>query len=81
MFFNGPYLRVLSPATTNGVNLKIGDDDKVIYKEAHLPLTAKRSIEQQNAKLPDHLKKKVEVVGTEPVSVRKKPGPKPKEVQ
>lgn len=82
MFFNGPYLRVLSPVTTNGVNLKIGEDDKVVYKEAHLPLSAKRELEKQNAKLADHLKKKIEVVGNnafmEESIARKKPGPKPK---
>lgn len=78
MFFNGPYLRVFSPATTNGVNPKIGSDGRVEYNEAYLPLTARKSIETKNRRLPDHLKKRIEVVGDEPLVVRAKPGPKPK---
>lgn len=92
MYFKGTYLRVLSPRTSNGVNLLVGSDDRVIYKESLLPLSSKRFIEQQNTKLPDHLKKKIEVVHSDaqPENVedlqhsnqveRKKPGPKPKNI-
>ena len=62
MFTQGPYLRVLSPRTTNGNNLLINERGMVEYKEDHLPYSAKRYIEQYNAKLPQHLRKKIEVV-------------------
>lgn len=85
MFFKGTYLRVLKPRTTNGVNVKIGDDGRMEYKEVHLPLTAKKNLEIRNAKKPDHLKMKIEVVGGELHSYqdaeaprRGKPGPKPR---
>jgi hypothetical protein len=86
--FKGDYLRVLSPKTTNGINLKLDEDDRVEYKETFLPLTAKKALEEQNKKLPDHLKKKIEPVysgieteqpeGQQYQPMRKKPGPKPK---
>lgn len=70
MFTQGSYLRVLSPRTTNGNNL-MTDGDRVLYKEEHLPLTAKKYLELQNQSLPAHLKKRIEVVQgntqTEPV--------------
>lgn len=87
MFFTGNYLRVSSPVTTNGTNPKIGEDGRVEYKETLLPLTARKALESQNKKLPEHLRKKIEVVesGMETVAAedtggelaRKKPGPKP----
>jgi hypothetical protein len=61
MFTQGSYLRVLTPRTTNGNNLLI-DGDKVVYKEDHLPITAKKYLEIYNASLPHHLKKRIEVV-------------------
>lgn len=89
MFFTGNYLRVLSPVTSNGTNPKIGDDGRVQYKEALLPLTAKKALESQNNKLPEHLRKKIEVVNSTMETIeaentggelarRGKPGPKPK---
>lgn len=88
------YLRVLSPKTRNGNDLVIGEDGRVEYKETHLPMSSKRYMELQNAKLPDHLKKKIEVVYDEereevvkpqnqkevPIDDKKKkrPGPQPK---
>jgi len=62
MYMQGSYLRVLTPRTTNGSNLEIGPDGRVVYKEAHLPLSAKSKIEQYNRKLAQHLKKVIEVV-------------------
>lgn len=61
MVNSGSYLRVLTPRTSNGVNL-IVVDGQVQYKETSLPMSAKRYIEEQNRKLPDHLKKIIEVV-------------------
>lgn len=91
LFFmlKAPYLRVSSPKTINGVIPVIGDDGRVAFREDHLPLTAKKALESQNAFLPESLRKKIEVVhdGIEPNSdqfgpdqpkTRNKPGPKPK---
>jgi len=64
-FFTGTYLRVLSPRTTNGLSPEIGQDGKIVFREDHLPLSAKRYLESQNKKLPDILKKTIEVVGGE----------------
>jgi hypothetical protein len=62
MFFDGPYLRVLTPETIDGINVKMMND-RVVFKESHLPLTAKKHLERKNLKLPKHLQKKIEVVG------------------
>jgi hypothetical protein len=64
MFFKGNYLRVLTPKTVDGNRPMIGYDGRVVYREDMLPLSAKRAIESRNAQLPDHLKKKIEVVET-----------------
>src|SRR5687767_3264498 len=62
MYTQGSYLRVLTPRVTNGTNLQIGADGRIDYKEAHLPISAKRKMEEYNRKLPNHLKKVIEVV-------------------
>jgi len=62
-FFTGSYLRVLSPRTTNGLSPQIGPDGKLVYREDHLPLSAKKHLENQNKKLPEILRKTIEVVG------------------
>lgn len=60
--FKGSYLRVLSPKTTDGRTPMIGADGKVVLKEQHLPISAKRDLEIQNKDLPEILKKKIEIV-------------------
>lgn len=60
--FKGEYLRVLSPVTTDGTTPKIGHDGRMIYKEDHLPVTALKMLEKKNLKLPEHLRKKIELV-------------------
>lgn len=67
MFFKGNYLRVLTPKTTDGVNLVL-DNDTRVYKEDFLPLSARRDLELQNKYLPDVLKKKIEVVSSDSIS-------------
>lgn len=62
MNFKGNYLRVLTPRTTDGVTPQMGEDGRLVYKEDFLPLTSRPFIEKQNEKLPDILKKKIEVV-------------------
>jgi hypothetical protein len=69
MYNQGSYLRVLTPRVTNGTNLQILPNGTIDYKEAHLPISAKRKMEEYNRKLPSHLKKVLEVVegNTQPV--------------
>lgn len=70
-FFTGSYLRILTPETINGVYPKMGHDGRQTFKETHLPLSARPAMERLNRKLPDALKKKIEVVGEpQPVETR-----------
>lgn len=57
----GPYLRVLRPIPKDGMNL-IYVNDRPVFQETHLPLSAKRGLEEENSTLPDQLKMKIEVV-------------------
>ena len=88
MYFKGDYLRVVSPITEDGNRPMIDPDTGLqMFKETALPVTARAALEDQNRRLPNHLKKKIEYVSSEeprPVAnkqnpvVRQKPGPKPK---
>jgi hypothetical protein len=92
MIFPQGTLRVVSPVTEDGNRPKI-IDGMPVYKETFLPKTAKRALERQNNNLPNHLKKKIEVLkedyvvptqGTQqvaavPEKAKGKPGPKPKQ--
>lgn len=60
--FKGDYLRVLSPVTSDGMVPVMDHDGKVKYREDHLPVTAKKMLEKKNLKLPQHLRKKIELV-------------------
>lgn len=62
MYTQGEYLRVLVPRTTDGTNPLIDSDNRVAYKEVHLPLTSRKHIQDINKSLPQHLRKKIEVV-------------------
>lgn len=66
-FFNGNYLRVLTPQTIDGINLAYDANQRPIFKETHLPLTARKHLERKNEKLPAQLKKKIELVDVESV--------------
>lgn len=61
-FLNGDHLRILTPVTIDGITLKLDESNKAQYKETHLPMTAKKAMMLQNTRLPNHLKKKIEVV-------------------
>lgn len=65
MYFTGEYLRVLTPKTTNGLIPKLKDGQQV-FKETHLPMSAKKKIEGRNNRLKKrgfgHLQAKIEVV-------------------
>ena len=75
-FMNGDYLRVVSPITVDGVQPLLDDEGKKVYKETFLPITAKKVIEERNLKLPEYLKKKIEVVSSGPAQAptSEKPG-------
>lgn len=59
--FKGSYLRVLTPLTSDGVS-PVVQNDRIQYREDHLPLSAKKMLEKKNEKLPSGLRKKIEVV-------------------
>jgi hypothetical protein len=72
-----PYLRVLTPETTDGMNLKYVETrqgTKQVFKETHLPITAKKSLEKENLKRPKQLQHVIEIVGELPA--KKLPQPK-----
>lgn len=62
MVFKGNYLRVLTPRTTDGVTPEMGEDGRLVYKESFLPHSALKDLNEQNLKLPEILKKRIEVV-------------------
>lgn len=69
-FFTEDHLRVQKPQTSNGINPVVGPDGKIAYKTVFLPITAKKFLEKKNAKLPEHLRTKIEVVpGYKPAQV------------
>lgn len=69
--FPGKYLRVLSPRTVDGITPQM-ENDKLVFKEDHLPLSAKAFLEKQNENLPEILKKRIEIVGGEEVQTKPK---------
>lgn len=89
MIFPKGTLRVVSPVTEDGNRPKIVDGMPV-YKETFLPKSAMRNLQRQNDRLPNHLKKKIELLTDdyveptqgEQVAAEKpkgNPGPKPKQ--
>lgn len=64
--FKGDYLRVLTPETIDGVVPKTVNG-RVVYKESHLPVTARKFIEKKNLKRPDHLKHQITLISANPV--------------
>lgn len=74
MYFTGPYLRITTPRTTNGIIPKLQNGQQV-FKETFLPLSAKKQIEKKNARLIKrgfkHLVSTIEVVGDGPEPVVK----------
>lgn len=59
------YLRILTPQTSNGVNIIYDEKGKIVYKETHLPLTAEKAIRRKNKNLPAHLQHTIEFVEPE----------------
>lgn len=65
--FKGPYLRIITPLTSNGIIPVTGNDGKVKTEETFLPLSARKHIEKENDALTKsgnpHLVHKIETVG------------------
>lgn len=76
------FLRVETPITSDGINLKYDENGKVQYKTTFLPITAKKEIERNDARSPKHLQKKITVMSgdtdTPEPAATGKPGRKPK---
>lgn len=71
MHTQGSYLRVLSPRTTNGNNVLVDESTRTVkYREDHLPLSARRFLELYNKNLPQHLRKIIEVVKGDELTVQ-----------
>ena len=71
MYFQGAYLRVQTPKTTNG-QIPLIVDGQQVFNETFLPLSAKRQLEKKNQRLIrtgfKHLAAIIEVVGETPVA-------------
>lgn len=72
MYFTGPYLRVTTPKTTNGIIPKMNNGQQEV-NETFLPLSARKQLESKNRRLLkngfQHLIAEIEVVGDAPVVV------------
>ena len=62
MIFPNGTIRVVSPVREGGNRVRVDDMGRPMYKEEYFPLSAKREFDRQNRSLPNHLKKKIEVV-------------------
>lgn len=73
--FNEDHLRITKPISINGLAPKIVDG-KVITRVIHLPLHAEKGLNEQNKRLPDGLKMKIEKIpGYKPQPVVAAPDP------
>lgn len=75
--FKGDYLRVQTPITSDGVS-PVVENDRIKYREDHLPITARKMLEQKNGRLPTGLRKKIELVSNTvrpPIKTAPKPAP------
>lgn len=65
------YLEVHVPQTTNGTLLAYASNQQPIYKRVPLPISAKKRLEQRNARLPEHLRLRINVkTNQEPIPNR-----------
>lgn len=64
MFFNEDHLRITKVRTLDGLSPQIGEDEKPVKKIIQAPLNkdTKKLFEDQNTRLPNSLKMKIEVV-------------------
>lgn len=75
------YLRVLTPRTIDGMNVKYDDQRQVMFKETHLPVTARKYLLEENMSLPEHLHHKIEEVAFEVAPAQTKKAPTMAELQ
>lgn len=61
MFFTEDHLRITKPISINGISPKI-HEGKVVNRIIHLPLTAEKGLREQNTRLPDGMKMKIEKI-------------------
>lgn len=50
------FLEVQTPVTTDGITLKYDQNRQPMFKTTFLPITAKRELERNAARLPVHLR-------------------------
>lgn len=64
MFYDQDHLRITKIRTTDGTTPLLGPDEKPVKKIVFAPLTkdSKRLLEDQNSRLPNGLKMKIEVI-------------------
>lgn len=64
MFFNEDHLRITKVRTLDGLSPQIGEDEKPVKKIIQAPLNkdTKKLFDDQNTRLPNSLKMKIEVV-------------------
>lgn len=63
MIFPGGTLRVVSPVTEDGNRPKIDSQTgRQVYREDFLPKSARKALEDRNKRLPNHLKKIIELL-------------------
>lgn len=62
--FQGSYMRVETPETTDGVNLRYDERGNKMIKTSFLAYTpmAEERMKEENAKLPAHLKHVITIV-------------------
>jgi hypothetical protein len=78
-FLKEKHLRVKSPITIDGLTLAYDAFQRPRYNITHLPITAKPHLEKANKKLPQHLKKIIEVIDPIETNVPSV-GPKPPKI-
>jgi len=64
MFYNEDHLRITKVRTADGVTPMMDENERVAKKIIHAPLNAatKKLFEEQNTRLPNPLKMKIEVI-------------------
>lgn len=64
MFFNEDHLRITKIKTVNGITPQTGDDERPVKKIILAPLNkdTRKLFEDQNKRLPNNIKMKIEVV-------------------
>src|SRR5690349_11285817 len=83
MFYSEDHLKITKPRTADGISALM-DGERVAKKIIYAPLnpTTKKAFEEQNTRLPNSLKMKIEVVKAyKPEPVPEIPGPDVNDLQ